>query len=123
MRFTSENQPKIRKSRKGIKNKSTVLRETYSDIFTDSDTGLSGKELIKIVVEKILIKDNISGTELELLTKIGMNSLVYEIEQKQKNILLQRNIENDDIQIIDTNELLNKFRQTITYEEKQWKKI
>ncbi len=116
-KFTTENQPTIRKSRKGVKNKSTVLRETYFTLFNDSLIGLNPKELLRITVEKILIKDNVTSSELELLVKVSLSLLPYEIEQ-QKQELIKNTVNKKSVHIVDTNELLESFKITGDTNEK-----
>lgn len=105
--FSTENQPINRKSRKGIKNKKTILREQYHDIFTDDQLAINPVEIIKEVVTQLLSKEKLNINELELLFKVGITYLPFTPFIANKEPIAPKD---DIVYVASTQEILEKFQ-------------
>lgn len=108
-KFTSENQPKTRKTRG--KSKKTLLLEDYGSVFNNTTTGINPLQLLTVVTTKILQKENNTINELEILRKIGTDLLQYTLPSTKEQIIIntKNNVE-EEVFIMDTMELIEKFK-------------
>ena len=105
--FSAEHQPSNRKSRKGIKNKRTVLSEQYQNIFTDDGLAVNPVEIIKEVVNQLLSKEKLNIHELELLFKVGITYLPFTPLIAKKELIAPKE---DVLRIASTQEIIASFQ-------------
>ncbi len=115
--FTTDNQPNTKKSRKGIKNKSTVIKERYESFFNNDLTGIEPKEILKEVVSQMLVKENNTIAEKELLVKVALKLLEYEMPITKQEIIRKEVQQDNNVMIADTQEILAKFQVSNNYKK------
>ncbi|QOY55412.1 hypothetical protein HUE87_04020 [Candidatus Sulfurimonas marisnigri] len=108
--FTSDNQPTTIKSRKGVKNKTTIIKEKYETFFNNDLTGIKPKEILKEVVLQLLVKESNTISEKELLVKIALKLLEYEMPVTKQEIIRKEVQQDNKMIIADTQEILAKFQ-------------
>ncbi len=113
--FTTDNQPTTRKSRKGVKNKTTIIKEKYETFFNNDLTGIEPKEILKEVVLQLLVKENNTIAEKELLVKIALKLLEYEIPVTKQEIIRKEVQQDNNLIIADTQEILARFQKNDNY--------